>query len=47
MPGINFQDTPEYNDKVNAAQNLSEFINDPEIMKIREGLLKGQQPPGC
>ena len=30
MPGINFQDTPEYNDKVNAAQNLSEFINDPE-----------------
>jgi protein-arginine kinase activator protein McsA len=47
MPGINFQDTPEYNDKVNAAENISEFINDPEIMKIREELLKGEQPKGC
>lgn len=47
MPGINFQDTPEYNDKVNAAQNISEFINDPEIMKIRDELLKGKQPKGC
>lgn len=50
MPGVDVSKYPVYEHesyKFNKASSINEFINDPNIMKMREQLLKGEQPSAC
>lgn len=48
MPGVKINDIYEWQHHGNSnANNITEFINDPEVMKLRKQLMDNQVPEGC
>tara|TARA_B100001287_G_scaffold90998_1_gene76259 strand:+ start:3927 stop:5264 length:1338 start_codon:yes stop_codon:yes gene_type:complete len=48
MPGVQIQGMKEWEHHGNSnAETLEDFINDPAVMKLRQGLLKNEVPDGC
>ncbi len=48
MPGVEISNIYEWEHHGNSnADNLTDFVNDPQVMKLRKGLLADEVPEGC
>src|SRR6056300_1561777 len=48
MPGVKIDNIREWEHHNNSnSQTISEFINDPQIKKLRKELVQGDVPDGC